>query len=58
MVDSVSKIASVIFSALTYKFSAGDVTFSLWDIILTFLICGLVGLLLYYFIVKIAGGDD
>ena len=58
MVDSVSRIASVIFSALTYKFNAGDVSFSLWDIILTFLICGLVGLLLYYFIVKIAGGDD
>lgn len=58
LVNSVGKIASVIFSVLTYKFNAGDVSFSLWDIILTFLICGLVGLLLYYFIVKIAGGDD
>ena len=58
MVDAVSKIAFVIFSALNYKFNAGDVSFSLWDIIITFLICGLVGLLLYYFIVEIAGGDD
>lgn len=54
MISAVKQIASVIFGALTYKFNAGDVSFSLWDIILTFLICSLVGLLIYYFISGIA----
>lgn len=54
MINTVKQIASVIFKVLNYKFNAGDISFSLWDIILTFLICSLVGLLIYYFIVAIA----
>lgn len=58
MIAVVKSIASVIFGALTYEFKAGDTSFSLWGIIMTFLVCGLVGMLLYYLIVGIANKDD
>ena len=58
MIDTVKSIARLIFNVLNYKFNAGDVLFSLWDIVMTFLICCLVGTLLYYFIVVISKGDD
>ncbi len=45
MIGAVKSIAKVIFDVLNFKFSAGDVSFSLWNIIMTFLICGLVGIL-------------
>lgn len=50
MIECIKSMAAVIFHMLTYKFDAGDVSFSLWDIMMTFLICALVGLLLYLFI--------
>lgn len=46
MIGAIKAIAKVIFNILNYKFNAGDVSFSLWNIIMTFLICGLVGMLL------------
>lgn len=58
MISAVKSIASVIFGVLNYKFNAGDVTFSLWSIIMTFLVCGIAGMLIYYFIAGIAKGDD
>ena len=58
MIGSIKAIAKVIFSILNYKFNAGDVSFSLWNIIMTFLICGLVGMLLYYFVVGVSSKDD
>ena len=58
MIGAVKSIAKVIFNVLNFKFNAGDVSFSLWNIIMTFLICTLVGLLIYYFIAGIAKGDD
>lgn len=50
MIDVVKQIASLIFYCLTYEFNAGDVKFSLWSIFMTFVICGIVGYLLYIFI--------
>lgn len=58
MIGAVKSIAKVIFDVLNYKFDAGDVKFSLWDIILTFLICALVGLLLYHFIVAVSDKSE
>lgn len=58
MIGAVKSIAKVIFNVLTYKFDAGDISFSLWNIIMTFLICALVGLLIYYFIAGVAKSDD
>ena len=58
MIGAVKSIAKVIFGVLNYKFDAGDVIFSLWDIILTFLICALVGLLLYHFIVAVSDKSE
>lgn len=58
MIGAVKSIAKVIFDVLNFKFNAGDVSFSLWNIIMTFLICGLVGVLIYYFIAGIAKSDD
>ena len=37
MIGAVKSIAKVIFDVLNFKFSAGDVSFSLWNIIMTFL---------------------
>ena len=58
MIGSIKAIAKVIFNILNYKLNAGDVSFSLWNIIMTFLICGLVGMLLYYFVVGVSSKDD
>lgn len=58
MIGAVKSIAKVIFDAVKYKFNAGDISFSLWDIVMTFLICALVGYLLYLFIVRIAEDDN
>lgn len=58
MIGAVKSIAKVIFDVLNYKFDAGDVRFSFWDIIMTFLICSLVGLLIYYFIVAVSDKSE
>lgn len=58
MIDCVKAIARCIFSVLNHKFNAGDISFSIWNIIMTFLICSLVGTLLYYFIRGIAESGD
>lgn len=58
MIGAIKAIAKVIFNILNYKFNAGDVSFSLWNIIMTFLICGLVGMLLYYFVVGGSSKED
>ena len=58
MIDAVKSIAKVIFDNVKYKFDAGGLSFSIWNIIMTFLVCGLVGYLLYMFIVKISEDDN
>ena len=58
MIDAVTSIAKVIFDTVKYKFDAGGLSFSIWNIIMTFLVCGLVGYLLYMFIVKISEDDN
>ena len=50
MIECIKSMAAVIFHMLTYKFDAGDIKFSLWDVVMTFLICALVGMLIYLFI--------
>lgn len=58
MIDAVKSIVKVIFDTVKYKFDAGGVSFSIWNIVMTFLVCGLVGYLLYMFIVKISEDDN
>ena len=54
MIDCVKAIAKCIISVLNHKYNAGAISLSIWNIIMTFLICSLVGTLLYYFIRGIA----
>lgn len=58
MIACIKAIAKCIFDVLNHKFNAGDISFSIWNIIMTFLICSLVGTLLYYFIRGITESGD
>lgn len=53
MISAVKSVARLIFYTLTYEFHGGGVSFSLWDIFITFVVCGLIGLLIYYLVVRI-----
>lgn len=53
LISAIKSVASLIFHTLTYEFHGGGISFSLWDIFVTFFICGLIGLLIYYLVVGI-----
>lgn len=58
MIELVKKIAESVFYVLQYDFTLGDVTFSAWDIFMTFLVCQLVGYAIYAFISGITKDDE
>lgn len=61
MIEVIKSICQCIIFGITYKFTAGGVSFSLWDIFMIFAICTLVGFIIHLIINVLSGlfgGDE
>lgn len=54
MKEVIAKIASVIVNAINTNLTADGECFNLWQVIMTYFLCGLVGYILYLLIRAIA----
>lgn len=58
LVELVGLVAKVVFYGLTYEFTLGGITFSAWNIFITYLVCQLVGYAIWVFIKGVAQDAD
>ena len=58
MLELVALVAKVVFYGLTYEFTLGGIAFSAWKILITYLVCQLIGYALWVFLKGVSQDSD